>query len=93
MADCSNFLCTNIFVVQVVLLHQQLQALMTVQINQRYIEWSLVNPMVVGDPGNHKPIEKYAYEIRGQVRREYALRGPTQPRNLSFACKWKSDQW
>ena len=32
---------------------------------------------VVGDPENRKPIEEYPHEIRGQVRRAYALRGPT----------------
>ena len=48
---------------------------------------------VVGDPKNRKPIEEYPHEIRDQVRRAYALRGPTQPRNLTFACKWESGQW
>ena len=46
---------------------------------------------VVGDPRNHKPIEEYAYEIRDQVRRAYALRGPTQPHNLTFVSKWSME--
>jgi hypothetical protein len=48
---------------------------------------------VIGDPGNRIPIEEYPPEIRDQVRRAYALRGPTQPHNLTFARKWQSDQW
>jgi hypothetical protein len=48
---------------------------------------------VLGDPGNRIPIEEYAHEIREQVRRAYALRGPTQPRNLIFPRKWQSGQW
>ena len=48
---------------------------------------------VVGDPGNRIPIEEYPPEIRDQVRRAYALRCPTQPRNLTFARKWQNGQW
>jgi hypothetical protein len=48
---------------------------------------------VVGDPGNRIPIEEYSPKIKDQVRRTYALRGPTQPRNLTFARKWQSGQW
>ena len=40
---------------------------------------------VVGDLGNRIPIEEYPPEITDQVRRAYALRCPTQPRNLIFA--------
>ena len=47
---------------------------------------------VVGDPGNRKPIEEYAHEIRDQVRRAYALSGPTQPRNFIFPRKWQTGQ-
>ena len=33
---------------------------------------------IIGDPGLHKPIEAYPPEIRDQVKRAYALSGPTQ---------------
>jgi hypothetical protein len=52
---------------------------------QRRVEFSQSD--VVGDPGNRKPIEEYPPEIRDQVRRAYALRGPTQPRNVTFTRK------
>ena len=57
----------------------------------RRVEFSQSN--VVGDPGNRKPIEEYAHEIRDQVRRAYALSGPTQPRNFIFPRKWQTGQW
>jgi hypothetical protein len=58
---------------------------------RRRVEFSQSD--LVGDPGNHIPIENYPHEIRDQVRRAYALRGPTQPRNLTFVRKWQSGQW
>ena len=58
---------------------------------RRRVEFSQSD--IVGDPGNRIPIENYPHEIRDQVRRAYALRGPTQPRNLTFAHKWQSGQW
>jgi len=33
---------------------------------------------IISDPGLRKPIDKYSFEIRDQVKRAYALRGPTQ---------------
>ncbi|EEE67072.1 hypothetical protein OsJ_24042 [Oryza sativa Japonica Group] len=42
---------------------------------------------IIGDPGLHKPIEAYPPEIRDQVRRAYALSGPTQPDITIFPCK------
>ena len=52
---------------------------------RRRVEFSQFD--VVGDSENRIPIENYPHEIRDQVRRAYALRGPTQPRNLTFARK------
>ncbi|CAN6215581.1 unnamed protein product [Urochloa humidicola] len=48
---------------------------------------------IIGDPGNRKPIDEYAPEIRDQVKRAYALGGPTQPSNHTFPCKWQSGEW
>ena len=48
---------------------------------------------IVGDPGNRKPIEHYAFEIRDQVKRAYALGGLTQPINHSFPRRWQSGEW
>ena len=59
---------------------------------RRRVEFSQSD--VVADPGNRIPIESYPHEIRDQVRRAYALRGPTQPRNLTFAkkmAKWSME--
>jgi len=50
---------------------------------RRRVEFSQSD--VVGDLGNRIPIEEYPPEITDQVRRAYALRCPTQPRNLIFA--------
>jgi len=33
---------------------------------------------IISDPGMRKSIDEYPYEIRDQVKRAYALRGPTQ---------------
>ena len=37
---------------------------------------------LIGDPGKRKPIDDYQPEIRDQVKRAYALNGPTQPLDL-----------
>ncbi|KAJ1701028.1 hypothetical protein LUZ63_000807 [Rhynchospora breviuscula] len=47
---------------------------------------------IIGDPGNRKPIEDYPYEIRDEVKRAYALCGPTQPVNHTFPRKWQSGE-
>lgn len=39
---------------------------------------------IVSDPGLCKSIDEYPFEIRDQVKREYALRGPTQPVGFTF---------
>ena len=56
---------------------------------RRRVEFSQSD--VVGDPRNRKPIEEYVHKIRHQVRRAYALRGPTQPHNLTFVSKWSME--
>ncbi|KAG2622341.1 hypothetical protein PVAP13_3NG269500 [Panicum virgatum] len=33
---------------------------------------------IVSDPGLHKPIDEHPFEIRDQMKRAYALRGPTE---------------
>jgi hypothetical protein len=43
---------------------------------------------MIADPENHKPIDDYEPEIRDQVKRAYALSGPTQPREFQFPRKW-----
>ncbi|XP_062217695.1 uncharacterized protein LOC133917884 [Phragmites australis] len=48
---------------------------------------------IVGDLGNRKPIDHYAFEIRDQVKRAYALSGPTQPVNHTFPRRWQSGEW
>ena len=48
---------------------------------------------IIGDPGNRKPIDHYAFEIRDQVKRAYALSGPTQPVNHTFPRRWQSGEW
>ena len=48
---------------------------------------------LIGDPGKRKPIDDYQPEIRDQVRRAYALNGPTQPRDLVFPRKWMSGEF
>ena len=58
---------------------------------RRRVEFSQSD--VIGDLENHIPIEKYPSETRDQVRRAYALRCLTQPRNLTFARKWQNGQW
>ena len=37
---------------------------------------------LIGDPRKRKPIDDYQLEIRDQVKRAYALNGPTQPLDL-----------
>ncbi|XP_039834621.1 uncharacterized protein LOC120695439 [Panicum virgatum] len=41
----------------------------------------------IGDPEMRKPIDDYQPEIRDQVKRAYALNGPTQPRDIIFPRK------
>ena len=48
---------------------------------------------IIGDPGIRKPIEAYPLEIRDQVKRAYALRGPTQSDIDSFPRKWQGGEW
>ena len=48
---------------------------------------------IIGDPGEQKPIEDYQYEIRDQVKRAYALSGPTQPDLHEYPRKWQSGEW
>jgi len=48
---------------------------------------------MIADPGNRKPIDDYEPEIRDQVKRAYALSGPTQPREFQFFSKWIGGQW
>ncbi|WVZ85457.1 LOW QUALITY PROTEIN: hypothetical protein U9M48_032383 [Paspalum notatum var. saurae] len=45
---------------------------------------------IISDPGLRKPIDEYPFEIRDQVKRAYALRGPTQPIGFIFPRKWQS---
>ena len=45
---------------------------------------------IIGDPGDRKPIDEHPQEIRDQLRRAYALGGPTQPSNYTFPRKWQS---
>ena len=42
---------------------------------------------LIGDPRKRKPIDDYQPEIRDQVKRAYALNGPTQPLDLIFPRK------
>ncbi|WVZ79851.1 hypothetical protein U9M48_027380 [Paspalum notatum var. saurae] len=42
---------------------------------------------IISDPGLRKPIDEYPFEIRDQVKRAYALRGPTQPIGFIFPRK------
>ncbi|KAJ1275611.1 hypothetical protein BS78_05G148400 [Paspalum vaginatum] len=46
---------------------------------------------IIGDPRNRKPIEDYSHKIRDEVKRAYALSGPTQPENHTFSRKWQSE--
>ncbi|KAJ1298816.1 hypothetical protein BS78_01G482600 [Paspalum vaginatum] len=48
---------------------------------------------IISDPGLRKPIDEYPFEIRDQVKRAYALRGPTQPIGYIFPRKWQSGEW
>src|SRR6185436_5568104 len=48
---------------------------------------------IVSDPGLHKPIDEHPFEIRDQMKRAYALRGPTQLVVISFPRKWQSGEW
>jgi len=48
---------------------------------------------LIGDPGKRKPIDDDQPEIRDQVKRAYALNGPTQPRDIIFPRKWMSGEF
>ena len=48
---------------------------------------------LIGDPGKCKPIDDYQLKIRDQVKRAYALNGPTQPRDITFPRKWMSGEF
>jgi len=48
---------------------------------------------IVSDPGMRIPIDEHPFKIRDQVKRAYALRGPTQPVGISFPRKWQSGEW
>jgi hypothetical protein len=48
---------------------------------------------LIADPGNRKPIDSYKPEIRDQVKRAYALSGPTQPHEFLFPHKWIGGEW
>ena len=48
---------------------------------------------LIGDPRKRKPIDDYQPEIRDQVKRAYALNGPTQPRDIMFPRKWMSGEF
>jgi hypothetical protein len=49
--------------------------------------------ILIADPGNRKPIDSYESEIRDQLKRAYALSGPTQSREFSFPRKWIGGCW
>ena len=55
------------------------------------VEFSQLN--MIADPGNRKPIDAYEPAIRDQVKRAYALSGPTQPCDFPFPCKWIGGEW
>ena len=49
---------------------------------------------IISDPGLRKPIDEYPFEIRDQVKRAYALRGPTQkPVGFTSPRSWQSGEW
>jgi len=48
---------------------------------------------MIGDPGKRKPIDDYEPKIRDQVKRAYALSGPTQPCDFLFPRKWIVGEW
>ncbi|PVH64117.1 hypothetical protein PAHAL_2G193300 [Panicum hallii] len=49
---------------------------------------------IISDPGTRKPIDEYPFEIRDQVKRAYALRGPTQQSvGFTFPRTWQSGEW
>ena len=48
---------------------------------------------IVSDPGMRIPFDGHPFKIRDQVKRAYALRGPTQPVGISFPRKWQSGEW
>jgi len=48
---------------------------------------------LIADPGKRKPIDSYEPEIRDQVKRAYALSGPTQPHEFPFPRKCMGGEW
>jgi hypothetical protein len=48
---------------------------------------------LIADPAQRKPIDSYDPAIRDQLKRAYALSGPTQPHEFKFPSKWMVDQW
>jgi hypothetical protein len=48
---------------------------------------------IVSELGMRKPIDEHPFEIGDQVKRVYALRGPTQPVGISFPRKRQSGEW
>ncbi|CAD6336792.1 unnamed protein product [Miscanthus lutarioriparius] len=48
---------------------------------------------LIADPTQRKPIDSYDPAIRDQLKRAYALSGPTQPHEFKFPSKWMVDQW
>ena len=63
----------------------------TTQPKKPRVEFSQSN--MIADPRNRKPIDDYEPEIRDQVKRAYALSGPTQPREFQFPRKWIGGEW
>jgi len=48
---------------------------------------------LIADPAQRKPVDSYDPAIRDQLKRAYALSGPTQPHEFKFPSKWMVDQW
>jgi hypothetical protein len=48
---------------------------------------------IIDDLGDRKAIDEHPPEIGDQLRRAYALGGPTQPSNHIFPRKWQSGEW
>jgi hypothetical protein len=47
---------------------------------------------LIADPGQRKPIASYEPAIRDQLKRAYALSGPTQPHEFRFPSKCQMGQ-
>jgi hypothetical protein len=48
---------------------------------------------LIVDPAQRKPIDSYDPAIRDQIKRAYALSGPTQPHEFSFPRKCMVGEW